>query len=500
MTPAFLGLSLVATAAASPGASSNASAPHPEAGRCGLPEVHRVLRGEALPSHPGMREAPAQLGPAGLAGATAPSLPAASAPAPAPAPAPAKSVYGSPYANHIETENFTVNWWDDAVSREHAELAAAALETAWTSFIEEQGWPEPVSSDTYYLWVLLDRGLGSTTGYTTEYFTEEYPQGYPVIYLNPDQFWNESFWQALSAHEFMHTVQYGMREWDAGGTEESWYWEASANHASELADPSWDGHQYTAAWYTLQPQLRYDSYDGYHQYGIFVLNAWLEEQGEGLMRRTWEEGVGREDTTWDLLLAEASGMGVDELWAGFSAAVANEELPESALYEPMAVWGDAEVGATGSLAYLGSHAWEAPEALALEAEGDVVLGGPGGQRGGRVVLEPGELLTVTALSDGAEYTLVEASEPVDTGLIGDDTGELGDSGGASDGGGVGGGGVGEGQADEDDEGDDLAAGGCACASGPGRSGAPAGLALIVLATLVSARVRSGAPRAAGPRG
>ncbi|MCB9780300.1 MAG: hypothetical protein H6742_17165 [Alphaproteobacteria bacterium] len=80
-----------------------------------------------------------------------------------PPPGGGKSIYGSPYSMHIETDNFTVNWWDSSIHRADAEAAADALEVAWNSYVD-QGWVAPVSSDRYLLWVLLDPGWAAPPG------------------------------------------------------------------------------------------------------------------------------------------------------------------------------------------------------------------------------------------------------------------------------------------------------------------------------------------------
>ena len=330
---------------------------------CLTPEVLAALNGAAPAPHPH-----ALLAPDHLDGRPRPS-------------ATSKPVYGGNYEFHVDTANFTINWWDDSIPESTAVAAGEALETAWHSFLVEQGWPAPVSSDRYLIWVLLDPSLGAATGYTTEYFTDDYPDGYPVIYLNPAWVDPPEFWSALSAHEFMHTIQFAMRDWQGTETgEQSWYWEASATHSSELADPDWDGHQYCSEWYAAQPGLRYDSAEGSHQYGMFVFNAWLEEDatGPGGMKAVWEEGTDRPQDTWDTLISASTGWSVADLWGGFTGAYANESLSESDLYTAVATEGTAEDGAQGTLPYLGTACLTVARDLRLSVDGDAVLSGPEG--------------------------------------------------------------------------------------------------------------------------
>ena len=346
-------------------------------------------------------------------------------------PPPDRSVYGTSWPDHVETEHFTIQWWDDSVSPGAVTAAAEALEVGWQAFVEEQGWQAPVSSDTYYIWVLLDPALGSTTGYTTEYFDATYPDGLPVIYLNPttlDDF-GPAFYHALTVHELMHAIQFGMRpyDWEADNHNlENWYWEASATHASELADPSIDGHQYTSAWYADRPEQRYDSYDSSHQYGMFVFNAWLDHHlGAGSMRQVWAQSSSRQSTPWPSIMEETTGWSAEALWAGFTDAYGNGTLPENPLYTQPKNQGALEDGAGGRLDELGTHYWTldgdwtvTPDSGAVILGGTTEAGAPLRSGGSRVV-------TVTALADGTDYTLSlsePTQDPDDSGTPANDSG------------------------------------------------------------------------------
>ncbi|MES2643825.1 MAG: DUF6055 domain-containing protein [Myxococcota bacterium] len=366
---------------------------------CATPAVLHALAGRAPAPFPEVLVAPPGLG----------VRRSGSAP-----PGPGKQVYGTPFTRHLDTANFTINWESGAATDAAAQAAADALEGAWTVFLDEEGWAPPVSSDTYLVWVVLDPSLGGSTGYTTEYVTDEFPEGYPVIYLNPDYAGDAPFWGALAAHEFMHTLQYRVREWQGTDPSESWYWEASATWASELADPDRDGHQYTSAWYADQPGLRYDSQVGFHQYGMFVLNAWLDEWvGTNGMREVWSLGEERQDDTWDTLLAEIGDVSADELWAGFAGAYGNEQLAESDLYTRAAVVGVLEHGASGMLPRLGTAYYRVDADATVQAEGPVVLAGADGA-GPVVHVAAGDRLAVTGSEDGAAYTLRVTDPDADT--------------------------------------------------------------------------------------
>lgn len=182
-----------------------------------------------------------------------------------------RAIYGVPYENHLETEHFTLNWAAGVADPEIAARTGASLEAAWSTLVADQGWTPPVSSDQYYLWVLLVDDLGST-GFTAEYFTDEYPEGYPVVFLDTAWASDAPFWSTLVTHEFHHAAQFAVRQ-PAGGTEETWFWEASASWASLLVEPDSTALDYTVPWYAEQPDLSYDSGVGWHPYGMMVFNA-----------------------------------------------------------------------------------------------------------------------------------------------------------------------------------------------------------------------------------
>lgn len=373
---------------------------------CGTAEAIDALAGRAPPRFDAMVRAPGRLG----RGSEVP-------------PPAGRSVYGGNYEFHIETEHFTINWWLDLDYDAAAQAAGEALERAFSAF-EAEGWAPPVSSDRYYLWVLLDPGLGGTTGYTTEYVTDDYPDGYPVIYLNPDWSHDPDFWASLAAHELMHAFQYAVRDYDGGGEVETWYWEASATWASELADPTVDGHQYTAEWYASTADRTYSSTENYRQYGLFVFNAWLDREGLGpaTMRDIWAISQSMPGVAWDAIIAAATGVPVEELWAGFAGAYANEGLEESSLYADYPTRGPLREQVEGSLPWLGTHAWTVREAGRYRVEGEALLS-DGVAQGAVLDLEAGSVLAVTGTGAGTSDYRVRREEP------GTDTGGTGDGGG-----------------------------------------------------------------------
>ena len=411
-------------------------------------------------------------------------------------PPPSKTVYGSHFSHHHDTANFSLNWEDGAVSDAAVALAAEALEQAWTALVVDQGWPAPVSSDAWLLWVVLDPALAGT-GLTNEYTTAAYPDGYPVIWIDPDGLaeFGAPFYRSLVIHEFMHAVQFALRPsaWELGEPAQAWYWEAAATHAPELVDPAIDGHQYTSAWYASAADQRFDTLDSAHEYGMFVLNAHLEDQvlGPGGMQAVWERSADAGDALWDEILADASGMEAGALFAGFAGAHGNAQLPESARYTlppaPALV-----LPQSGRADTLGARYYTATAAVSValsdDSAGAALLAGPDGVAP-VVRLAAGEVVAVTALADGTDFTLVAAAleAPGDTG-DGPDTGDAA-------------------AAAEDGPAGDAGATGAApekagCAVGGAAVGGAAGpgLGLLALVPVVGRRRRPGPSAAPGAPG
>ena len=371
-----------------------ASEAAPETAVCRTPDALRALAGTAEPTHPHMLEPPPGFGVPGPQRFAADKVP-----------------YGTPYALNRETENFSINWTQADMPKPAIDMVEQALELAWTRLIEEQGWPGPVSSDEHLVWVVLDETMAGT-GFTTEFSTDEYPQGYPVVYINSTWASSPAFYKGLAVHEFMHAIQYEMREWNGGAEDQSWYWEASANLAPERGESRWDGHHYTSAWYADNAHERFDTYIEGHQYGMYVVNAHLEDiLGPGTMKTIWEAGRDDPEDLWDQLMREGTGLSPEEIFGGFSGRYANGTLPESSFYAFVTPMGALVEGASSTSSYLGSEFWEVSADTWVKVDGRAVLGNARGESGAEVQVFAGELLSVTGLAQDTQYQLGLADRP-----------------------------------------------------------------------------------------
>jgi hypothetical protein len=375
-----------------------------------------------------------------------------------------KGVLGDDLPYHLETANFTVQWSDASVDEDQAGQLAEDLETAWTYLVDEQGWAAPIASDAYLQWVILDPSLSGSGLTWLAYDQPEFPDGYAVMAVNPT-YDSRRFARSVAVHEFGHALQFAVRDYYSGGADEPWYWEATSEWIAEKAMPDLDQYAYSTYWYAIQPGLRYASMKDYHQYGMLLLNAWLDEGVFGFVGITdvWQQNAG---LPWDEAIAAIAGEELSGIIPEMAGAVAAEALEESSLYsyptlalEDAPAEGSVELPDLLGTAYVSFPAgtprlsWDGAVAVRYAADG----------AWGEVAPDGAFVAAITAL-DGAGVEVSWAPAPFDTG--GEETGQgSGESGGPAETGG------------RQAAGPEKPAGapGCGC-GGSGPSGWPGGVA------------------------
>jgi len=248
-----------------------------------------------------------------------------------PPPSVDKVVAGIRLANSLDTENFTIQWSDPETPVSAAPIVAEALEDAWSSLVVDEQWGVPVSGDWAKIWVILDPDLAGT-GLTTGLPTEMHPEGVPIIYLNPAYVEQPDFFRSLAVHEFGHALQFRVRTWYGAEETEPWFWEATSEWMTEVVAPEWDQYAWSARWYAQAPELRFDSMEGYHQYGMMLLAAYIDEYrgGSQAVWDIWHENQGR---SWLEEIEYILGEDARETWPDFVGAYAAKQLQDSELYE-----------------------------------------------------------------------------------------------------------------------------------------------------------------------
>lgn len=328
---------------------------------------------------------------------------------------PGKDLYGEPLEHHVEGVNFSVQWEGDDATEAIASAYVEELESAWTALVVNQGWPAPATSDQYLVRVILDPSL-SGTGYTTTYDIPDEDRGAPVMYVNPS-WWGdlESFSRSVAVHEFGHAIQYAVRDWRSSDAE-AWFWEASAEWMAELGNPALDGYAYSAPYYAENTADTYDSLADAHQYGMFVLPAYLDETSEAF-RATWADNVGGD---WVDEIRGQTGEDFETTIGEMASWYVAGTLRESDLYPPPDVAGtwtgdtDVDVGLYGTTIYQVTApvllAVDGPGRLDFAVDGEVLDDAP----------TSGSFYALVTRNDDGDLRLVETDEPV---AEGDDTGE-----------------------------------------------------------------------------
>ncbi|MEE2752052.1 MAG: hypothetical protein VX519_11540 [Myxococcota bacterium] len=363
---------------------------------CMLPELFAVLAGTSTVPHPTLLQPPPLV-----------------QPLPPPTPE-ARGHLTQTLSEHLDSEHFCVTWETEDTTEDVAARTLEALELAWDAMVERDGWDAPLSSENWLLSTMLDPSLDGT-GFTGQYTDNATAVVYPYIWINPLYEDMPEFFRSLAAHEFNHALQWRKRPY-ANGWEEPWYWEASAEWGAELALPEANAYALQSYYYAEHPEYRYSSMQDYHQYGMFLVNAFLEEYrtGSGGMHQVWLLGEQHPEKTWDKLITEISGDTLDTFWPELTTSIAHNTLEESELYEQPVRAGILGDGEGGTLDFLGTHYWKVQTDTWIESFGRVVLGSPMGT-GTQVQVSEGDWLTVTGLSNQpTDYTLW-FTEPPDSG-------------------------------------------------------------------------------------
>ncbi len=213
-------------------------------------------------------------------------------PTPDPEPGDAKpgtdTCWGQQGAHRLTGDYFAVEWDSNGVSEATAQLFLDALETSWEVEVDQLGWRQPDFTDDYLMWAYID-DPGPSGAYTTVDQCEGQYMAYIVAGAGG---FGDTWYQAMSAHEFGHAIQFGY-----GFATNFFWWEASAMYISREVFPnenSWVNYLYG---YTNNPWMAHNTddtqnYDRFlHMYGMMILANYVDQHvgGSDLVRQTWEE-------------------------------------------------------------------------------------------------------------------------------------------------------------------------------------------------------------------
>lgn len=240
-------------------------------------------------------------------------------------------VCGTSLEQHLETEHFTLQLKNGPVEEERIIAIATVLEEGWENLVFRDGWTPPSYSKECKLWIFLDTSLNGS-GIT--FLVKEGEQSYPVSYLNPTLYLEDDpdFILSVAVHEFGHMLQYEVE--DSLGDDRMWYWEASAEWMAELGAPELDTYAESTWAYARRPELAYNSNSNQHPYGMFLLNAWMDQEVDhDAMREAWNSAREYPEEGWDLRLARVAGQDFGTMMQSFTGSYEAGTLRESSLYE-----------------------------------------------------------------------------------------------------------------------------------------------------------------------
>lgn len=299
--------------------------------------------------------------------------------APAETPAPGAPLsefnpYELPYS--AASEHFVLRWGETYGPGPYADLILADLEAAWSFQVDQSGWLRPVGTDVDKLNVYLAESdpntpelpAGAAGVVRPSYSTPPEMVLSPIVFRYYD--WGGSEARRLIAHEFNHTLQFGVTGAYLG-PEDTFYYEATANWMAgeQTSDP---GEYQEWADYLLHPEFALDTFADasdttgralrQYQTAIFVEHL-ASTEGPDFVRRSWNETeFGSEVLPWlDTHLTD----GLDSSFTDFAVTHATGDHDLAALYDQaLQRDGDRSTHRFYSIGGSFTPEWEvAPEAL-----------------------------------------------------------------------------------------------------------------------------------------
>ena len=207
----------------------------------------------------------------------------------------AASVSDSPHSidtpNAYRTEHFNIRWGETGdVTQSNVERLGQHLEESWDVEVGEYDYPAPSYTDEY----LMDIYVGNTGGgapsisfqgaYTTVYQNSPYMA---YIVIHPDILTYAGASEEISAHEFFHTLQFGIALSHGFycytiSTDDQWLWEATAVWAEDIVYPDNNSYVSFLNVYVDEPEeALHSQVDFYYQYSRVLFFKYMSEYQGG---------------------------------------------------------------------------------------------------------------------------------------------------------------------------------------------------------------------------
>src|SRR5690606_25188768 len=211
-----------------------------------------------------------------------------------------------------ESTNFAVKWEGGGVSEDDAAFALASLEDSWALYMGELGHTPPTGSEDFRINAYIagptdNPSIDFDGGYAT---VDNQGHAYLVVSRSLLDQARANLRHVLS-HEFYHDVQLGREVFYDQSA--SWYWEATAEWASQELDPDLgDAYGFVGA-FALRAELPVYYFgdpfagelEGVHQYGASIFPRHLTDRfGDSTMVPLSWETAGPGDDPLDRLAAQ----------------------------------------------------------------------------------------------------------------------------------------------------------------------------------------------------
>ena len=450
----------------------------------------------------------------------------------------------------LESANFAVKWTSADLDPAEAQQVLDILEDSWSLFFDELGHTIPAGADEFKINAYVSNDTDAPSIDFDGGYADLDEEGYTYLVLSTSLVGqaDDDALLATASHEFYHDVQLGSNAYQ--GATAYWYWEATAEWASqELYRDLDDSYGFVGAFaLTTELPLFYfgdalgeESAAAVHQYGASIFPRHMTDRlgMPTLVTDSWETGLPGDDPL-DVLDGLLPSGTIAEVYAEFAPHLALWDFTRRDLILPWVesyaqAYPDQDaialrVGPEGTGGLVAAPAGREPRAfganvielvrppsgeldVSIEVDADGSLGTPGALTATVVRAAPGaaELdyapIAITAGAGEARVSLA-ADQPIaylvvaataDTRSFDETFGyrvgvepaaapEPEPDDGAADGDDPGDGADGgDDQGDDGDDGDDD--GGCGCRSG-GDAGGAGGAALLLLAAAISRRRRS----------
>jgi hypothetical protein len=232
----------------------------------------------------------------------------------------------------LASANFAVKWKDPSVTMAEAAIVSDALELAWAKFVGELGHRPCTGCDQFRLNAYISRDTDDPYIDFTGGYAWIDDDGYPYFVISRDIFTGPdaaSTIRAVAVHEFYHDIQLSTGAFAWSVSPYLWFWEATAEWATQEALPALpDPFIYSGA-YALKSELPLyyygdpfggDPVAGVHQYGASIFFRFVTDKlsAPAIIVNTWEQAAAEAEPL-AVVASQLPGGDLPSLHAEFAA-------------------------------------------------------------------------------------------------------------------------------------------------------------------------------------